>query len=57
MEEERHCTKCGDQLPADAPQGLCPQCLMNLGLPSAGETHNADELRKFVPPELSELAE
>ncbi len=57
MTEERHCTKCGGQLPTDAPQGLCPQCLMKLGLPSAGETHNAEESSKFVPPELTELSE
>ena len=57
MDEERHCTNCGGLLSADAPQGLCPQCLMNLGLPSEGQTKNADESRKFVPPELSELAE
>ena len=56
MNEERHCSKCGDQLPADAPQGLCPQCLMKLGLPSEGQTKNGDESKKFVPPELSELA-
>ncbi|MHC4461832.1 MAG: tetratricopeptide repeat protein [Planctomycetota bacterium] len=32
MAEERHCSECGGELPADAPQGLCPQCLMKLGL-------------------------
>jgi tRNA A-37 threonylcarbamoyl transferase component Bud32 len=57
MTEERHCSKCGGQLPADAPQGLCPQCLMELGLPSEGQTHNGDESNKFVPPEITELAE
>jgi serine/threonine protein kinase len=57
MNEERHCSKCGDQLPADAPQGLCPQCLMKLGLPSEGQTQNGNESNKFVPPELSELTE
>jgi serine/threonine-protein kinase len=30
---------------------------MKLGLPSEGQTQNADESNKFVPPELSELAE
>src|SRR6516165_2270531 len=26
------CPRCGKALPADAPQGLCPACLMNLAL-------------------------
>lgn len=34
MAIERHCSGCGAALPADAPQGLCPQCLMKLGLES-----------------------
>ena len=34
MAEERLCTECGSKLPADTPQGLCPQCLMKLGLES-----------------------
>jgi len=33
MAEEKHCSECGAELPADTPQGLCPQCLMKLGLP------------------------
>jgi len=32
MAEERQCSECGGELAADAPQGLCPQCLMKLGL-------------------------
>ncbi|MFZ2147184.1 MAG: serine/threonine-protein kinase [Sedimentisphaerales bacterium] len=34
MAEENHCPQCGAELPADAPQGLCPKCLMKLGLPT-----------------------
>ena len=26
------CPKCGARLPGDAPQGLCPACLMGFGL-------------------------
>ncbi len=33
-DETRKCPKCSDPLPPDAPQGLCPKCLMKLGLPS-----------------------
>jgi len=40
MAEERHCDECGGKLPADTPQGLCPQCLMKLGLPSDANAEN-----------------
>jgi len=32
MAEDRQCSECGGELAADVPQGLCPQCLMKLGL-------------------------
>jgi len=70
MAEERHCSECGSPLPADAPQGLCPQCLMKLGLPTGIEVANPagpDEQSDvptsatppggFVPPDVSVLAE
>ncbi|MHC4285005.1 MAG: serine/threonine-protein kinase, partial [Planctomycetota bacterium] len=70
MAEERHCRECGGQLPADAPEGMCPQCLMKLGLPTGVGTEKVgpkDEGRdvpttgtppgRFVPPEPAELAE
>ena len=37
MAEERHCSECGGELAPDAPQGLCPPCLMKLGLPTGAE--------------------
>ncbi len=30
----RKCPKCGGELPADAPAGLCPKCLLEAGLAS-----------------------
>jgi predicted Ser/Thr protein kinase len=71
MAEERHCSECGRSLPADAPQGLCPQCLIKLGLPTGAEVQDADSPDKpndiptsgappsagFVPPEPGALAE
>ncbi len=69
MAEENHCPQCGAKLPADAPQGLCPQCLMKLGLPTGAEPDKADASEPtsdvptsatppggFVPPEPAELA-
>jgi tRNA A-37 threonylcarbamoyl transferase component Bud32 len=46
------CPQCGAKLPAGAPEGLCPACLLKRGM--AGETGAADEL--FVPPEVAEMA-
>jgi predicted Ser/Thr protein kinase len=71
MAEERHCSECGRSLPADAPQGLCPQCLIKLGLPTGAEVQDAASPDKpndiptsgappsagFVPPEPGALAE
>ncbi|MBC7855827.1 MAG: serine/threonine protein kinase [Pirellulaceae bacterium] len=34
MTEQPHCPKCGTPLPAHAPAGLCPQCLIRAGLES-----------------------
>jgi len=28
MAQENHCPQCGANLPPDAPEGLCPKCLM-----------------------------
>lgn len=69
MAEERQCNECGGKLPADAPEGMCPQCLMKLGLPTgaatekAGPTNEGSDVPttgtppgRFVPPEPAELA-
>ncbi len=56
------CPECGKSLPENAPQGLCPACLMRaaIGTGSAigSHTNAADESRArgFVPPSPEELA-
>jgi len=68
MAEENKCPQCGAELPADAPQGLCPKCLMKLGLPTGAEADKADASKPtsdvpagptppggFVPPQPAEL--
>ena len=35
MAEARLCSQCGVELPVDAPQGLCPRCLLQGGLETA----------------------
>src|SRR5439155_11906647 len=32
MAEKQTCEECGADLPANAPQGLCPRCLVGMGL-------------------------
>ncbi|MDH4240518.1 MAG: bifunctional serine/threonine protein kinase/MFS transporter [Phycisphaerae bacterium] len=69
MAEERQCNECGGKLPADAPQGLCPQCLIKLGLPTgadiektaasddkSGAPTNQTPPSRFIPPDPAELA-
>ncbi len=70
MAEENRCPQCGDKLPANAPRGICPKCLIKVGLPSGADidkTAKSDEKSgvptsatppgRFVPPEPAELAE
>lgn len=38
MNETKKCPKCEAELPADAPEGLCPACLMQNGVESEAET-------------------
>ena len=69
MAEENQCPQCGAGLPADAPQGMCPQCLMKLGLQTGANTDKANTSDSvsdaptnvtppggFVPPKPEELA-
>ena len=70
MAETTNCPECGADLPANAPKGLCPQCLMKAGMKVSNEnaktgspemsldaTENATPPQGFVPPEPAELAE
>ncbi|MHC4680744.1 MAG: serine/threonine protein kinase, partial [Planctomycetota bacterium] len=69
MAEENRCPQCGDKLPANAPRGVCPKCLIKVGLPSGADvdkTPTPDEKSdvptsatppgRFVPPEPAQLA-
>jgi tRNA A-37 threonylcarbamoyl transferase component Bud32 len=65
MAEALRCPECGDELASDAPEGLCPACLMEQGL---GEQAGAPPSKvrlgsttphpfQFVPPEPAVLSE
>ena len=68
-EEQKNCPECGADLPANAPRGLCPQCLMKAGMQIGSEGNQAGPAdiggagptsdtppSGFVPPAPAELA-
>ena len=67
MTETNRCPKCGAELPAIVPSGICPKCLMAAGMASDTELHSNQpegepttpfpNSSNFVPPKPSELAE
>jgi serine/threonine protein kinase len=59
MSEEKRCPQCGAVLAADAPQGLCPACLLKRGFATStggGESNNQGARTEYVPPPPAELA-
>jgi tRNA A-37 threonylcarbamoyl transferase component Bud32 len=50
----RKCPQCGGALPPDAPEGLCPACLLQHGFATEGGVPPGQP--SFVPPPISELA-
>lgn len=63
MSENTSCPKCGDDLPVNAPEGICPTCLFQAGLPGDSVVDADPDLQptsaapsNFVPPKPQELA-
>jgi len=64
MTENQTCRQCGAPLPVDAPHGVCPRCLLKLGLPvdAAGNVRQSviptasASSASFIPPAPSDLA-
>src|SRR5262252_7720635 len=54
MDARLMCQQCGAPLPPEAPEGLCPKCLLKAGFGSgsAGSAQNA-----FIPPNLHQMAQ
>ena len=42
MSSARNCSGCGAELPADAPEGLCPHCLVKRGLEESATLPDAE---------------
>ena len=60
MTDPHQCPQCGAELPADAPDGVCPKCLMQQGFESLAEapaqpTDSAATHSGFVAPSPEEL--
>jgi hypothetical protein len=59
MNTSHLCPKCGRPLAPNAPQGLCPVCLLAAGFPTGTQVAPGDAApprAAFVPPTLAELA-
>ncbi len=53
MTDAKTCPRCGRPIAADAPQGLCPTCLMNASL-AGGETRPPSESPESSAPDSTE---
>ena len=63
MTTPRHCPQCGTELPVDAPDGVCPTCLVQQGFDSQTDTADdapgatgAPSRPAFVAPSAEELS-
>jgi len=56
MNKNQVCKECGVALPPDAPQGLCPQCLMKAGLGTQAETVVITPGTESKSPSLEDVA-
>jgi serine/threonine protein kinase len=54
MDTKPVCPSCGQLLAANAPKGICPECLMKGAFPTG--TDPAGTSPRFVPPKIEELA-
>src|SRR4051812_3478308 len=57
MNAEKVCAGCGTKLASDAPQGLCPQCLLKAGLDTQPDPTASRGPSDFPPPPPSDLAQ
>jgi predicted Ser/Thr protein kinase len=60
MVDTKLCPECGAAFPADAPEGLCPRCLLKQGAGSAASATHSETTAafwpEFTPPNPEELA-
>src|SRR3990172_4714481 len=56
MEPKRTCPQCGGPTGPNGLDGLCPQCMMKVGIGSCTNPVVGQSERGFVPPEIQDLA-
>src|SRR5437016_10182929 len=56
MNTQRICTNCGVPLAASAPEGLCPKCLMKVGLGSEADNPGQAAKKRAPAPPPEEIA-
>jgi predicted Ser/Thr protein kinase len=56
MDTMRVCKECGAPLPDDAPEGLCPKCLMKIGIGTEGGIPAGSSGEKKPAPSPAEIA-
>jgi len=56
MHVNRICPICGKPAVPDAPQGLCPECLMKSGFDTQAPGQAGDGKSAFVPPSVAQVA-
>jgi serine/threonine protein kinase len=58
--EPRHCPRCAGEVAADAPEGLCPECLYQQAIEGVAAQEAEEQSRTpaptFIPPTPAELA-
>jgi predicted Ser/Thr protein kinase len=57
MNSTAECPQCGRLLPVDAPSGVCPQCLLGVGMRTDSQPETLDRPGGFTPPKPHELAQ
>ncbi len=57
MSSARNCPTCGSPLSSEAPEGLCPKCLLQVGLGSTSLPLGMSKTREPSPSELAEMAQ
>ena len=55
MEAPRRCQNCNSTIDPDAPEGLCPSCLLQAGSATRGASGTAATATDFVPPPVEEI--
>src|SRR5437867_2085793 len=57
MPETRRCPQCGAELPPDAPDGVCPRCILEPGFDSMPASHTSPPRQQAIQSNAGPQAE